>query len=355
MFEILNLQRTTFTVGNFLSWSRANELSLSPSFQRRPVWPSKAKSYFIDTVSRGLPIPIVFLRESTDIDTLATRREVVDGQQRLRTLLSFIDPSSLADYNPASDEFTVSSSHNKDLAGMPFSDFPDQIRKAILSYQIPVHVLPPDTADSQVLDIFRRMNATGTKLNWQELRNAQFFGQFIQSVYEVAFANLHRWRRWGMFTEAQIARMDEAEFVSELYMLIMRGLSSKAQNAIGKIYGDYDTDFPQRDTVEFVFTHVMSVIEDAFGDRIAATRLSNKAIFYAVFAVGLEVIFGPTPLATPPRADGRAVMEKGLKRVAAAFSSPDLPENVTLALAARSNSRESREALRDYVREVFTA
>jgi len=355
MFDILSLQRTTFTVANFLSWSRASELSLSPSFQRRPVWPPKAKSYFIDTVSRGLPIPIVFLRESTDIDTLATTREVVDGQQRLRTLISFIEPKALRDFNPTQDEFLVSKSHNIDLAGKRFSEFDDRVRKAILAYQIPVHVLPPDTADSQVLDIFRRMNATGMKLNWQELRNARFFGQFIQSVYEGSLANLHRWRRWGIFSEQQIARMDEAEFVSELYMFILNGLSSRSQRSIDKIYEQYDTEFPQREFVEFRFAHVMALIEDTFGERIGFTRLTNKAIFYVVFGAALYRAFGKgDDLSATPRTDARAAVEKGLKRTAAAFESDEeLPERVTLALASRSNSRESREILFDYVSGIF--
>lgn len=355
MFDILSLQRTTFTVANFLSWSRAKELKLSPSFQRRPVWPAKAKSYFIDTVSRGLPIPIVFLREYTDIETLATTREVVDGQQRLRTLISFIDATALTDFDPDRDAFSVSKTHNPDLAGLPFSGFDDRVRKAILAYQIPVHVLPPDTADSQVLDIFRRMNATGTRLNWQELRNAQFFGQFIQSVYETALASLHRWRRWGLFDEQQIARMDEAEFVSELYMFILKGLASRAQRSIDKVYAEYDSEFPERDDVEFRFAHVMSLIEDTFGERLSGTRLTNKAIFYVVFGVILERAFGKgTPLGSPPRTDARSAVEKGLRRASAAFGGEaDLPDKVTLALASRSNSRESREVLFEFVGEMF--
>lgn len=158
-----------------------------------------------------------------------------------------------------------------------------------------------------------------------------------------------------MFSEPQIARMDEAEFVSELYMLIIRGLASKSQRSIDKIYEEYEADFDLRERVEFVFSHVMSLIEDTFGDRISSTRLSNKAIFYAVFSVSLDVIFGGSPLEAHPRADARVVVERGLKRAAAAFASPELPEKVTLALASRSNSRESREVIRDFVRGIFVA
>ena len=60
--------KTTYKVSDFLSWQRSKTLELRPSFQRRPVWQPGAKSYLLDTIIRGLPIPIIFLREQkTDL------------------------------------------------------------------------------------------------------------------------------------------------------------------------------------------------------------------------------------------------------------------------------------------------
>jgi uncharacterized protein with ParB-like and HNH nuclease domain len=103
----INIAKTVYKVSDFLSWQWSNSLVLSPSFQRRSVWPKAAKSFLIDTVVRGLPIPIIFLREQTDLNTLEPIREVVDGQQRLRTLISFIEPDLLKDFDPERDSFVV--------------------------------------------------------------------------------------------------------------------------------------------------------------------------------------------------------------------------------------------------------
>jgi uncharacterized protein with ParB-like and HNH nuclease domain len=167
-----DITRTLFTVADFVTWSRAKQLDLSPSFQRRAVWKPPAKSYLIDTVVRGLPTPIIFLRQITNTKTFQTTREVVDGQQRLRTLISYIDPGALADYDPERDEFKILRAHNPEMASKKFSQLYDRFKQLILNYQFSTHVLPNDTSDQQVLDIFRRMNATGTRLNKQELRNA---------------------------------------------------------------------------------------------------------------------------------------------------------------------------------------
>jgi Protein of unknown function DUF262 len=81
----------------FISWQRHKTLVLNPPFQRRSVWKLGARSYFIDTLIRGLPVPLVFLRERLNVDRQDIVREVVDGQQRLRTVLGFVDERLLPD------------------------------------------------------------------------------------------------------------------------------------------------------------------------------------------------------------------------------------------------------------------
>jgi uncharacterized protein with ParB-like and HNH nuclease domain len=96
----LEITRTIYKVSDFVSWQKAKSLVLSPNFQRRSVWKPGAKSYLIDTIVRGLPIPIIFLREQrANLASLEPRREVVDGQQRIRTVLSYIAPLLLNDFN----------------------------------------------------------------------------------------------------------------------------------------------------------------------------------------------------------------------------------------------------------------
>src|SRR3989338_7244026 len=115
--DTISMTRTQYRVSDFISWQKSGTLELSPSFQRRPIWPPAAKSYLIDTVVRGLPIPIIFLRErKSDLSTLEPKREVVDGQQRLRTLISYIAPKTLKDFKEERDAFTVKEEHNNELA-----------------------------------------------------------------------------------------------------------------------------------------------------------------------------------------------------------------------------------------------
>lgn len=77
-----------YSINDFVEWEKQGQLKLNPFFQRRPVWSDKAKSYLMDTILRGKPIPKIFARQTINITTKQSVREIVDGQQRLRTILS---------------------------------------------------------------------------------------------------------------------------------------------------------------------------------------------------------------------------------------------------------------------------
>src|SRR4051812_37812724 len=109
--QSLDITRTTYRVADFLSWQRGSNLNLRPPFQRGSVWSPKAKSFFIDTVVKGFPVPLLFIQDKTDPKTYEPKRLVVDGQQRIRTVLAFVDIACLSDRQD-SDSFTVLRMHN---------------------------------------------------------------------------------------------------------------------------------------------------------------------------------------------------------------------------------------------------
>jgi hypothetical protein len=282
-----------FTVGQFLGWQRDGSLKLKPVFQRRQVWKSKAKSLLIDTVVKGLPIPIIFLRSTQDLDSLTSGLEVVDGQQRLRTLFSFIDPSVLGDYSPEKDDFHVSRAHNKSLADTPFAKLPEDVRSDILGYEISTHIFPLNTDDELILRVFARLNSTGSKLNSQELRNAQYFGYFKTLAYDLAIPQLPRWRRWGVFSEDDFARMQEVEAVSDYVMAIMRGIQGKSKAKLDKLYAEFEEDeIPGGSQLARKFDRVMEAIDEACGSVLPETRLRRQALFYSFFVACYDHIYG---------------------------------------------------------------
>ncbi len=252
-----NIRKTQFTVLDFLSWQREETLDLNPSFQRRAVWKPDARSYFIDTVVKGLPSPIIYLRQRVDLDTQKTVREVVDGQQRLRTVLTFVDPWCLNDIDPLRDRFVVKKVHNAEIAGKPFEKLSKQYQERILEYELSTHILPITVEDREVLEMFSRLNATGVKLNRQELRNAEYYGQFKSAMYELGLQQFDRWREWKVLTDDQISRMSEVELTSDVVMNMINGLTSKTQKRLDEIYKEYDEEFPFQNEAKRRFKNKM--------------------------------------------------------------------------------------------------
>ncbi|MBI3811052.1 MAG: DUF262 domain-containing protein [Nitrospirae bacterium] len=351
MMNTINMMRTQYRVSDFISWQKSGTLELSPSFQRRPIWPAAAKSYLIDTVVRGLPIPIIFLRErKSDLSTLEPKREVVDGQQRLRTLISYISPKALKNFNEGRDAFMVKETHNEELAEKRFEQLRKDLQQRILDYQFSVHVLPSDVDDREVLEIFARMNATGIKLNDQELRNAAWFGKFKTSMYHLAYQFLAQWRKWGVLSENEIARMQEVELTSEFTLLILNGLMGKSQKAIDNIYKQKDETYPERKASERRFQTVMEAIDDGLGADMPVLPYHKKALIYPLFAVVYHAMFGimsslkkktdkplPKKLFTDIRAAGEKI-EKGR-----------VPEKVLEAIARRTTHAQSRKIQFDFL------
>jgi hypothetical protein len=346
-FEITPNQ---FRVADFITWQREKTLKLSPPFQRRSVWKAGAKSFFIDTLARGLPVPLIFIRERIDLEKQTVVREIVDGQQRLRTVFSFVDARLLDDFSPATDKVLVRKDHNPDLAEKPFGELPKGAKNQILGYRFSVYTLPPDVEDRDVLQMFARLNATGVRLNHQELRNAEWFGEFKSTMYSLAYEQLERWMRWGLFPSDKLSRMQEVEFVSDLVVNMRQGLTGKSQAVLGKYYRTNDEHFPQKEEIARRFRRVMDVVDDVYGARISQGAFTRVMHFFTLFAYLYDKMYGLGSTLNRRAPDPvPANLPKHLALVDARFRSGELPRRVAEAVAGAATDVGKRRTRLEFL------
>ncbi|MCB7128715.1 MAG: DUF262 domain-containing protein [Candidatus Brocadiales bacterium] len=272
-----NFDTRTYSVNDFREWDEQGQLILSPKFQRRSVWTDKARSYFIDTIIRGKPIPKIFIRQEINPRTRHTKREVVDGQQRLHTILNFLK-----------DAFKVSKVHNEEFGGKFFSEFPPRVQNGILKYELSVDLLL-DANNAEVLDIFSRLNSYSVTLNAQELRNAKYAGDFKHTVYKLALDYLTFWTDNNIFSDAQILRMTEAELTSELLIAMSDGI--RAKKRIESYYKNFETRFPKRDTLSRRFRITMDTIGGMMGGTLGSSSFSRRHMFYTLFCSVYHMLY----------------------------------------------------------------
>lgn len=247
-----------YSVADFLEWSSNNLLDLSPHFQRRSVWTRAAKSFLIDTILRGKPMPKVLLTQ--DLVGRKNVRTVVDGQQRIRSLLEFV-----------SGAFTVLSTHNHEHAGKTFDQLDDEVKAAILQYEIGVDLLY-DVNMADLLDIFARINTYSVTLNAQEKLNAKYLGVFKMTAYKLGFMYVKYLIDGRVLTGQAVSRMGEAHLASDLLVALIDGVQT-AKN-IEKFYRRYEDCERVPDEIDSAITRFQSTMK-LIGHIYSAEDIQN--------------------------------------------------------------------------------
>ena len=307
---------TSYSVVDLLSWQESGALRISPKFQRRSVWSTPAKGHFIDSILLDYPIPPIHIRLASD-KSGRTVREVIDGQQRIRSVFDFI-----------AGTFRVPKSVSQQWGGKAYEQLSDADRDLLNLFSFTVYQYKK-LSDAEVLDMFSRLNTYSVSLSAQELRNGRWFGEFKRLCYSLATESLEFWRSYRIFTETQIARMREAELVSELLVAQMDGLQDK-KTSLDDFYENLDEVWgaapviwrtgkgaTERDQPaayltaresEGRFRSTMAAIEEAVGEALPASPLRRPALFYTLFCATYHILYGL------PRANSLPLRRVGMKR-----------------------------------------
>lgn len=132
-----------------------NSLDLEPDYQRAAaVWPVEKQQLLIDSLFSGFDVPKVYLH---DRGAGHDRRfAVVDGKQRLSTIVSFID-----------DNFVIAGGEND---GKRYSELDGDLREVFREIALDA-VIIEESSSLEIEDLFYRLN-NGEPLNAAEMRNA---------------------------------------------------------------------------------------------------------------------------------------------------------------------------------------
>ncbi|MFJ9146930.1 DUF262 domain-containing protein [Streptomyces sp. NPDC102270] len=241
-----------YTIADFLKWDDDKELILNPKFQRGPVWPSPARSYLIDSILRGYPIPKLLLRTTVDRDTRRTIRDVVDGQQRLRAIIDF-----------ASGKFALGPKAG-DLKGLRYANLDDDLKDSFLEYKLTCEQLINAT-DEDVLEVFVRINSYAIPVNEAELRNARFDNDFSALVKSIVRRVKPLWDL-GVISNRDRVRMSDQSFVAEILGFWLEGVTDGGEPRITRLYEtckeSTPDELPVEDEVVAILLEAAGLLED---------------------------------------------------------------------------------------------
>jgi len=169
-----------WTISTLRDKYERRQINLQPHYQREYVWEQKPElpSRLIESLLLQIPIPpLYFVRLDTG------KIEVVDGQQRLTTLIRFV-----------TNKFPLQKLQKlSSLNGKLFQELSEQDQEKIMDATIRSIVIDAGTNQDLRYEIFERLNRGAMALNEQEIRNCVYRGLFCDLLAELELDP--NWRR----------------------------------------------------------------------------------------------------------------------------------------------------------------
>lgn len=258
-------------IQDLLNAHERGELDVAPWYQRRSVWTNPHKAYLINTIFSTMPVPTIYLRHRLDIEREVTVKEVVDGQQRCRSIIEYKDNR-------------FSARHPEHSKRVYYRDLTPNQRRQFLMAKVPAAQLI-GADDGDVIEIFGRLNAVSKTLNPQEKRAAEYSGEFHQFCLRQAVSHLAMWRDQGVFSAAEISRMQEVQFVADLTICMINGITDFRAATITRSYKQWDEDFPEKASMDARFERVFGHLASLKVNILHDTIFSRSPIFYSLVLV----------------------------------------------------------------------
>lgn len=229
-------------ISSLINDIRQERLILQPEFQRNLVWNDNHKESFIDTILKGYPFPEIYLAQSgVDFETLQTQQVVVDGQQRLSTIMKYVN-----------DELTYKTIPR-------FQDLSEQEKKDFLGYGVSVISLG-DASSETIKEVFRRINQTKYSLNPIEIQNAFYDGEFISTAKEIL--EEFNIKTLPVFSETDVTRMIDLYFILLLMATYEEGGYYGGNTKTDEYIISYNNHYPNKESTKTKFCQILQFIAE---------------------------------------------------------------------------------------------
>lgn len=228
---------TQMTIADYCEEFGAEKIYVNKNYQRSDKrWSSPARSFLIETILLGYPLPKFYLYPITDVKNRRTLKEIVDGQQRTSAITDFFEGQL-----KLSNQFEIT-----ELREKTYAELPPNMQEAFLAYPLSIDLFT-DVARSDIFEVFRRMNSNSVTLTPEEIRHAQFQGKFKWFVYHKARDFETILSELETFGPRQFIKMLDLRWVTELLDSFVHGIRTTKATGLKAIYKQFDETYPSED------------------------------------------------------------------------------------------------------------
>lgn len=274
----MRLDQSSVDIASLIDKVQRGEIDLQPDFQRGEVWPEAKKRRLIDTILRDWYVPAIHIVVNDDYD----REEILDGQQRLRTIISFMKNEFTVDGRIDPEDPAISALH-----GLTYEALPTPVRSRFRRFSINT-VRLRDYRPSEPGELFFRLNQL-TALTAAEQRNA-LIGAPRNQIRDLAI-EFER-SLWGTSIGFSNARMNYDDTFSRLALTLEhRSLSAKISAvSLEKRYREGD---PFSNEIVEDIHKALSIISEGVNYSGARVRLNKASLFSWLFFIVDNRLYEP--------------------------------------------------------------
>ena len=267
------------TVNEIFTMFDEGKLIVDDTYQRRSVWSEKDKVRLIETILLQLVIPeLFFWKADTDPETGISTTHIVDGQQRIKAIYSFINNEFKLKLQYLLDEGSKEKYANK-----YFKDLDTETRKTFWNYQLMIIEIDSAATRDDIITMFNRLNLTDYNLNDQEKRNS-VSGEFAALAREISDNPL--WDEKRLFTGPDVKRMKDVEFCASIILLHRKGIIDQTdQSALNQAYEELQVGYKDAEQDKEAVCAAIETIATFFISDNVTKFLRRKAQLYTLFSV----------------------------------------------------------------------
>ena len=279
-------QLEIWPIGKLVKLKQKGRLNLQPPFQRNSIWPEQARIGLIDTVFRGMPIPEIFLWQTKNKQHEKSYW-TVDGQQRLTTIIDFINGKGDPKKNPKFMIKSISKSRlilSPELKEKTYAELDDTQQSKIEKYEINVRIISEKVSIDEIEDLFTRLNTNVYETNDQELRNL-IHGDMQKLANELTKKFRDHLLERKLTSEAQMARQkDTDKIINEILLCAVNGdISGSSVKKKDNMYKDC-IKYSQKNQVKNNIIKTKMVFERILtSDRISGTMFTKHTNYLTLF------------------------------------------------------------------------
>ncbi|TXD98031.1 DUF262 domain-containing protein [Psychrobacter frigidicola] len=261
-------------------------LIVDNSFQRNYVWTPSIQIKLIESILIGYPVPEIYLWNiGTDEDNGDTKYSIIDGQQRCGAIFDYI--SNL--YMLKANSLDIKGLKFDEIKNKFFKDLNTEDKKAIWSYIFSIRLVRNNIERPDIVNMFLRLNSNNLTLNPQELRNAEFQGEFMNVASQLS--EISFWDKNSIFGVADRRRMKDITFISILLIFLKQGIQEDIINTnINKMYDLYNEVYPSKLDDITKFELVISFVDSIIDGNVERRKFLKSSVhFYTLFTTTFEL------------------------------------------------------------------